>query len=89
MIFNKKLMLTIVFTAAGVLLFILTGIYNTNPISEVITIILFFSATVTNYKWHRIRWLHVLLVIILMLLFFGFLNNIFFKYPELGTVIQE
>jgi len=86
--FDKKLVLIIGLSVAGALLFILT-ISNLNPVWEILIIVLFFSSAVANYKWHRIRWLHGVLIIVIWLLLIGLINNIFFKYPDLGTVVQE
>ena len=86
--FDNKLLLIIVLTVAGFLLLILTRA-NINPTWEVLTITLFFLSAFTNYKWSRIRWLHVILVIVILLLIMGFINNILFKYPDLGTVVPD
>ena len=84
--FDRKLIGTITLPVAGILLVILA---NGHPVLIVVSIVILFIALFMNEKWHNIRWLHVVLIIIIWLLIMGFINNILFVYPDIRTFIQK
>ena len=88
--FDRKLALNNTFIVIGILILVLVFIFKANPAEWIlISIILLIVSVGMNYKWHRIRWLHVVLVIIILFETWSFFQIIIFDYPDLGTVVQE
>ena len=88
--FDKKLMLIIVLRIVGIFLFILTTLIRHNhAIWILLSIILLSVSVVVTFKWCGKSYINVVIFIFILFEIWAFIQILFYRYSEIGTVIYR